>query len=405
MYPPSWNRTVSRSLVFLLLVYVLVLDTSGNLHLVPSLLNGVLFLVASALAVALHEGGHALAALAAGLRPFAILVGGGPRIWSGYVGYCHVTIGLLPGAGVTMIASPDKRSIRSRLAITYLGGPLATAACLASALGPGWQGSYGATVFPTVASSELAPWGMFALVNAIFLAVSVLPWRNRRSGEPAVRASDGWRLFALPWLSDAHIDSIDRAWVASEIARLIHCERLDEAVRRFEGAEENSAPRDDFVRLLGATAYLLQEDFAKGRQLLVAAVPGEIREGRAIRLNALAWADVMLEDPALLAEADRFSEEALAVLPKHPALRGTRGAVLVAMGRPGEAVPHLRYAKANQASPRSKGYNAAWLALARAALGDPRQARAELEEATRLNAESVATRRARRVVDAVVEAA
>ena len=81
------------------------------------------------------------------------------------------------------------------------------------------------------------------------------------------------------------------------------------------------------------------------------------REGpsRGIRLNNLAWCDLMLQDPSLVTEALDASAGAIDLLPEHPAVRGTRAFALIVGGRPGEGIDlgHAAYAKTKEAGPRA----------------------------------------------------
>lgn len=59
---------------------------------------------------------------------------------------------------------------------------------------------------------------------------------------------------------------------------------------------------------------------------------------RSISTNSLAWCDLVLDDPTLVAEALEMSAAAIRLLPEHPAVRGTRAFALILGGRPGEGI-------------------------------------------------------------------
>ena len=89
----------------------------------------------------------------------------------------------------------------------------------------------------------------------------------------------------------------------------------------------------------------------------------------ALLKNNIAFAEAVTGDPESYAEADAFSAAALAALPEVVIFAGTRGAVLVRLGRAAEALPLLRRAAAEGAPPRAQAYNRASLASALAILG------------------------------------
>lgn len=76
---------------------------------------------------------------------------------------------------------------------------------------------------------------------------------------------------------------------------------------------------------------------------------------RSISTNNLAWCDLMLDAPALVAEALEMSAAAIRLLPEHPAVRGTRAFALILEGRPGEGIDLglAAYAKTKEAGPKA----------------------------------------------------
>lgn len=62
------------------------------------------------------------------------------------------------------------------------------------------------------------------------------------------------------------------------------------------------------------------------------------RTSFAIHLNNLAWADLMLDDPGLVAEANAASARAIELLPGHPAIWGTRAFALIATSHYAEGI-------------------------------------------------------------------
>jgi hypothetical protein len=59
-------------------------------------------------------------------------------------------------------------------------------------------------------------------------------------------------------------------------------------------------------------------------------------------MNNVAYANLALDDPALLPEADIFSEQASQTMSWEPAILGTRGGVLVALDRVDEGLELLK---------------------------------------------------------------
>jgi Tfp pilus assembly protein PilF len=97
--------------------------------------------------------------------------------------------------------------------------------------------------------------------------------------------------------------------------------------------------------------------------------------------NNLAWVDLILGDPALHEEADHFSAMAYAASPETASIRGTRGAVLIEMGRIAEGMSLVLSAHDEHSLPRHRAFNAAHLAIGASATGREGQAAAYLERA------------------------
>jgi hypothetical protein len=101
-------------------------------------------------------------------------------------------------------------------------------------------------------------------------------------------------------------------------------------------------------------------------------------------LNNIAYTDALLGGDDLLKEADAFSLEAMTAISWMPAVRGTRGTVLVAMGRFEEALPLLHDSMSQAEIPNHKAQNACMIAEAECRRGSLDAARTYLEEARKL---------------------
>ncbi|HEV3203325.1 MAG TPA: hypothetical protein VGY77_03030 [Gemmataceae bacterium] len=71
----------------------------------------------------------------------------------------------------------------------------------------------------------------------------------------------------------------------------------------------------------------------------------------------------MIGGQEYLEEADRYSEEALYEEPWNPPFQGTKGSLLIEMGQPEVGIPMVQKALEFNTDPRSKAFNACYLAL------------------------------------------
>jgi len=84
----------------------------------------------------------------------------------------------------------------------------------------------------------------------------------------------------------------------------------------------------------------------------------------------IAWSDLFLGDPALLEEADVYSQEALGASPKYAYYQSTRGAVLVSTGKVEEGISMLSRAYSHHQDRHARASVAYWLGIAEARRGN-----------------------------------
>ncbi len=89
----------------------------------------------------------------------------------------------------------------------------------------------------------------------------------------------------------------------------------------------------------------------------------------------MAYADVLIRNPDLWPEADRYSEEAIRQIGWETSVIGTRGAVLIETGRVEEGIRLLRQALAHNKEDSGKASDAFHLAVAEQRRGNEAESR------------------------------
>jgi len=147
-------------------------------------------------------------------------------------------------------------------------------------------------------------------------------------------------------------------------------------------------------------AYLSLTNYQQAREvfLKLLAKADQPQNQRAVYINNLAYAVALSENPAWLEEADAYSKDAYTILSWMPAVVGTRGTVLVALGKYEEGVPLLQKSMEDAYTPRSKADNACHIAIALARTGKPGEALKYLRLARDLDKKSPILARAEKVV-------
>jgi tetratricopeptide (TPR) repeat protein len=105
---------------------------------------------------------------------------------------------------------------------------------------------------------------------------------------------------------------------------------------------------------------------------------------RALMLNNVAYADALLGGTERLAEADRYSQEAMSLIGWLPAVKGTRGTTLLETGKIEDALVLLRESMEHADSSSGKAQNACFISIGEARRGNLAQSRKYLEEAKKL---------------------
>jgi tetratricopeptide (TPR) repeat protein len=328
------------------------------------------------LVIAVHEGGHWLAARAMGFDVHGVRIGAGRTLarfrWLGV----PVTWAENPVLGMVQCSIRGRRLLRLRCLVMLLAGPathllwIALAVWLTDALGHRLLGF----------ADGFRPLASLAMMNGALLIGNLLPLRV---GE---LPTDGAQVLALPFLTQAQRERMvgERwalparlAFVEGEFARAQSL--VDEGLRECPG---------DLVLEAVASALAIERcehERAHERLLALRARPELNDEQRAMLANDLAWNLHVRGRSEDVADADAFSLEAYLRLGEQPPVLSTRGGVLVDLGRAQEAFRLLVNAVEKVTDARPRASVLCDLARAEHLLGRPAVAQARLAEARAAN--------------------
>jgi len=335
--------------------------------------------------VLLHELGHALAAQAVNLRPIVFLCGTGPRLRRRLAGVA-LNVGLVPGGGLVQVVSDTQQPLMKwRLFALYAAGPLVSLAL--------WWVGYvplGHHWLALKAGSDawIMPGAALVIINSLLLFSSANPCSRR--GDVGTPAGDVVQIARLARLPPAQLNGLV---LAAELADVTQLMALEQYAAALEAARGHAllAPGNWIARLqLGTLLLLAGEHEAAFRELAAlrnepALAEAGFDQAAALVANNYAWACYMLDDATLLDDADRASAEAHQKLPNAASILGTRGTVLVALGRIEEGERLLERALKRHRSRAHKATVLVGLALASLQRGKPKNARRLLSEAKYLD--------------------
>ena len=339
-----------------------------------------------------HEAGHALVAWAVGLRVFTVNIGNKGGVWFiRQVFGCDVIVYRIQESGSVNYTPKSLKFVRVRRLATILAGPSAN---IVMAIGAGFlfqsapQHSCRQFVLATVFYSCL-----FVIAN------NMLPRKVTVGGKRI--PSDGLYLLTLPFSTRKYNESLHSAWFFLEALESLERNHVEEAEKWLAKGIE-TYPENTWKALVQEAILYRRRRYVECRIRSIATLEVQSSDPLAIAVqqNNIAWYDLMLYDSALMDEADRLSETALAASPGECVFRVTRGCVLIELGRIDGGIPLVKQGFHEAALPEIKALAACYLAIAYCRQGDRAESNRWLATAERLDRHGPLIERAQNQVKA-----
>jgi hypothetical protein len=324
--------------------------------------------------IIVHEFAHAAVGRALGMHVHSVTIGNGPRIgswrlWDGVVVLC-----LIPLGGRTFASHTETRSFRLRHCLHSLAGPVSS---LALCVG----------IFPLflAANEQLDvrhddPFSVTGLLAATLgvLALTglgcLIPFRLRAGGQQ--QWSDG---FHVRWALTLRIHEIENQVASYYVRRANQTEGecSPNAAQEWHDLGLRRVPNSEPL-IMEYVAFLCRNGgLAEAQKLATELLARPAHDSAQLvrRLDALACVPLYYPCPRLLPLADECSRRALELAPSDVTLKGTRGGVLVELGRIAEGKALLEECLDHSQSATDRAISASFLALA--ALREGNRERAE----------------------------
>lgn len=281
----------------------------------------------TAVAVGIHELGHAVGGRLAGLRVMRIAIGMGRCLWRGQIAGTELLLRALPVQGQVIAIPRSKTGGGGRLFALVVAGPLANALAVVLLLpGMAYQPLIDAW------GTGPAPRAAFLAANLLTLGLALFGRRVFVDGQDL--PSDGIQLARIRRDPRTAWDNARLSGYLVEGSRLCEQGRYQDAQACYTAGIEQYPQQSAVFRAGLAFAAICMQDFRRARGILleVAAERPADPGLRAAVMDNLAWADLFSGDPELLHEADESSAEAMRLRPWVPGVQETRGAVLIHQG-------------------------------------------------------------------------
>jgi hypothetical protein len=303
------------------------------------------FITAFVASVVIHELAHYTAIRLVRVKPLCFSIGHGPLLFHKYFndGFA-LSIRAIPYSGY-VLWSPLNQSPRWKHAVVTAAGPLANILVAAAALSLAVSDKDLWTIL------GMSDWmtvfmAILAFVNGMLLMLTLLPYHEEFATGKV--PSDGLSLFNTLFRWEPRQYKPDWA-------------EISEALKRAQTATApaDGSNVDSWFRIVNAddpNAFLLHH-----RELLDHSdMPADVRWQI---LDLFATAVLMFDAREYLADADRYSCELLRFRPNEWTVLGTRGSVLIELGRIDEGIAMLLSVVENDPKPFDQAIAAAYVAL------------------------------------------
>ena len=297
------------------------------------LMNIFLFYVIEILSIILHELAHAFTASSLGMRVFKIVIGRGKTLFKRNLFRFKLELNAIPVIGMVLAAYPERSFSKSKHILFNSAGLFVNIIlALIAFLFIREEGIWNLEAL----TNRVSPIPILFYVNVILIVINVWP-RNVVTAF-GVTGTDGKQIANGFYVKQEEIDRQNSAWFILENLDQMEKKQYSDAKLCLEKGLEHYP--DNFLMLTYLGMVLLrQQDFSQARDCyLRALLKAENPAQEALVKNNIAYIDALLGDTALLPEADTYSEQAMAVLSWLPAIKGTRGTVLLELKKIDEAI-------------------------------------------------------------------
>lgn len=369
------KQSTKREAAYFIVYFTLFLFAAAGVFISPGpgflvfMLNLSLFGLFYIPGTILHEAGHAFAGLLAKWHVSKVVIGwyGKPLFTFRFAGFSW-QFNSIPAGGFVCVFPRDERLFRLKSAFVCLAGPCANliAAAVCFLLADSSFNELDQDVLPLLA---------FGASNFLGFCVSIFPRQLSTAGQSL--STDGMLV----------IEALFRPVKAKQkqlvSGFLMEFQELHEA-----GLSHNAVSRLDQLRarypadfLLAITHGILLLDiqrYSEARSTFVELLKTGTHNPyyEAMLFNNIAWTNLMLDDPALLAESLAYSEKAVNAFSNTSPFLGTRGSVLVQAGKFKEGIALLKASLQLKERTESQGkaLNFCMLSIAEQKLGNSSEA-------------------------------
>jgi len=288
--------------------------------------NICLFVLAVKLSVVAHEAGHAVFATLVGGVPKRIVLGMHHEVARFYYKNVKIIVNSIMRAGLAFSAFEYSTNIRWRLLAYSIGG-VTFNFCLAGLL----YLLFGFDMNILNGQSGINPVTPLIVSNMLAGIGNLIPFYSTHGGQR--HASDGLSILKIPFLKKSELSKLGMTTHLLDSYDLMEERKYQEAIEKIEEIKKMSSEMRMMDVELGI-CYLKLGDIEKCLDTLRSMEElfdgDEYNAYKPYYFNGLAWIYLIKEEYKL---ADEYSERARKLAPDVEAIAGTRGALLIEIGK------------------------------------------------------------------------
>jgi tetratricopeptide (TPR) repeat protein len=342
-----------------------------------------------------HELGHAFTAKALDFKVFYIKMGYGKRLAKFRLFDIPIELNRYPMMGITVAFPKTKEFFKTRIWFYILGGPITHVIQILMCWLFLGNDSFLNQIYPIAFVTSISPLTALIYSNTYLFLISIIPMKiNSSIGS---LKNDGLNLLSIPFQKTNETTDLETVAEEMKALEMLREERFNEALLFYQDAI-GKKPEKYLINVNIGLIELMKGNFERANLLFTETLETLLNEkadektvqefndaNKNILYNNIAYVNALLPSEELLEIADEYSKIALNSSPNFVNYIGTRGAVLIRLGKYPTGINLLERAFKLHSEDSPRSANALFIAIGEAKMGNKEKSLEWLETARKIH--------------------